>query len=70
MATVYLAERMDGQFEQRVALKILHPSRHAANDDMAIDACEQGDGPDRILLMAGTYTLDLVNGSAEDAAAD
>jgi serine/threonine-protein kinase len=33
MATVYLAERADGQFEQIVALKILHPSKHA--DDMA-----------------------------------
>lgn len=46
----------------------LREAVRSANGDVQIDACEPGSGADRILLAAGTYTLNLVDGADEDEA--
>ena len=48
----------------------LREAIRSANADAAVDACGAGDGSDTILLAAGTYTLELVNGTDEDASLD
>ena len=49
----------------------LREAVRSANTDVAVDACVRlGGGPDIIELEAGTYRVDLTNGSAEDAAVD
>jgi CSLREA domain-containing protein len=46
----------------------LREAVRSANGDIQIDACEPGSGADRILLAAGTYRLNLVDGADEDEA--
>ncbi|HID82431.1 MAG TPA: CSLREA domain-containing protein [Chromatiales bacterium] len=57
------ANAVDGNCTLREAIQ-------AANDDLAVDTCIKGSGKDTIVLPAGIYQLDLVNGTNEDLNAD
>lgn len=71
-AGTIVVTHLDDAMDENDGTCTLREAIRTANADLAVDACaiDGVAGDDVIVLTAGTYAVDLANGTAEDASAD